>query len=74
MPYEHPLGNEKELKTHINDDLWLISDIHLSSNIERTKRIINQINKAVGKDGYINNGMNCPCGGRNRKVDKVEII
>ena len=28
----------------------------------------------VGKDGYINNGMNCPCGGRNRKVDKVEII
>ena len=36
MPYEHPLGNEKELKTHINDDLWLISDIHLSSNTERT--------------------------------------
>ena len=53
MPYEHPLGNEKELKTHINDNLWLISDIHLSSNTERTNLIINRINRAVGKDGYI---------------------
>lgn len=53
MPYEHPLGNEKELKTHINDDLWLISDIHLSSNLLRTKSIINNINKKVGKDGYL---------------------
>ena len=28
----------------------------------------------IGKDGYIDNEMNCPCGGRNRKVDKIEII
>ena len=24
--------------------------------------------------GYVKGGMNCPCGGRNMKVDKVELI
>lgn len=32
-------------------------------------------NKTVIKeDGYTVDGIFCPCGGRNRKVDKVEII
>lgn len=50
---EKPLGNEKELKTHINDNLWLIGDIHISSNTERTKKIVKMINRAVGKEGYV---------------------
>lgn len=28
----------------------------------------------IKEDGYTVDGIYCPCGGRNRKVDKVEII
>lgn len=28
----------------------------------------------IKEDGYTVSGIYCPCGGRNRKVDKVEII
>lgn len=28
----------------------------------------------IDKDGYVSNGIFCLCGGRNCKVDKVEII
>lgn len=31
---------------------------------------VSQIDNA----GYVKGGMNCPCGGRNMKVDKVELI
>lgn len=29
---------------------------------------------AIKEDGYTVDGIFCPCGGHNRKVDKVEII
>lgn len=28
----------------------------------------------IDANGYVVGGMNCPCGGHNKKVDKVEII
>ena len=28
----------------------------------------------IKEDGYTVDGIYCPCGGRNKKVDKVEII
>lgn len=28
----------------------------------------------IDKNGYVKDGWNCPCGGQNMKVDKVELI
>lgn len=28
----------------------------------------------LDKNGYVKDGWNCPCGGHNMKVDKVELI
>ena len=50
---EKPMGNKKECLSHIDENLWITSDIHISRNFIRTNMLRNQYNTKVDKDDSI---------------------
>lgn len=49
-PYEKPYGDIKTLRRAVNDNLWITSDLHITTDVVRTKVITNMINTKVSKN------------------------
>ena len=52
-PNENPYGDKKAIVNLIGPDTWITSDIHITEDIARTKKIIDNINSHVGSDGCL---------------------
>lgn len=46
-PYEKPYGDIRVLRRAVNDNLWITSDLHITTDIERTRFVLNMINKEI---------------------------
>lgn len=50
---ETPLGNKRKFLSALNSNPWLFSDIHVSSNFNRTKNFLKKINSVVKENDNI---------------------